>query len=361
MIESYNHRLTYHLQVIPLSFRRRITSSRHITMLFKRILSSIPLLVPLLSLHVLSEPSNERDASTDTEIFQQLLDQVDPPALHSLLHNYSPKEFKHGMFREDRTAVEEIHRDNPPLAASIVSLAKRQVVNNVTTSNPPAAPPSSTSIVTDLNPSASNPNQISASERVTPVPEPGAQTTIGLTITPSASGSNTPAPTDTKQPSSTDSAAGLSTLSSISSANEAATSRTAGSVFTITNSFGVVIVTTVGGGFRTVASVSTPATATEAASTVSVSGSTTTIRPSQTSAVLHTSTLPNGSQSVVTAITVVGGGSEAGTPTGSAGVASSGTGTAAPRLQTGIAVRTGGVLKEMLCMVGGAVGVAMMM
>lgn len=331
-------------------------------MLSKRILLSVPLLVSLLSSCALSKPSTEQDASTDVEAFQQLLDQVDPPALHVLLHNYSPKEFKHGMFREDRTAVEEIHRDNPPLAASIVSLAKRQGggVNNVTASSPAPAP-SSTSPVIDLNPSASNPNQISATERVTPVPEPGAQTTVGLTTSTPASGSNTPAPTSTVQPSPTANAASPSSQSSISSAIEAATSRSAGSVFTITNSVGVVIVTTVGGGFRTVASVSISATSTPAGSTVSSQGSSKTITPTQTSVVLHTSTLPNGSHSVVTEITVVGGGSEAATPTGNAGVASSGTGTAAPRLQTGVAVRTGSVLKEMLCMVGGAVGVAMLM
>lgn len=47
-------------------------------------------------------------------------------------------------------------------------------------------------------------------------------------------------------------------------------------------------------------------------------------------------------------------------PSGTAGVASSGTGTAAPGLQTGVATRMGWGM-EVLAVVGGAVGVAVMM
>jgi len=85
---------------------------------------------------------------------------------------------------------------------------------------------------------------------------------------------------------------------------------------------------------------------------------------SHTTTSRRTTTLPNGSQSTVTAVTVVAGnGADTTAPSGTAGVGSgSGTSTtkASPGLQTGVATRMGwGV--EALAVVGGAVGVAMMM
>ncbi|KAL8697662.1 MAG: hypothetical protein Q9224_002201, partial [Gallowayella concinna] len=72
------------------------------------------------------QKSLDKEAQSDIEAFNRLLDQVDPPSLHAALHDYSPKKFKHGMFKEDRTAVEAIHQEQPSLASSIVAKAKRQ-------------------------------------------------------------------------------------------------------------------------------------------------------------------------------------------------------------------------------------------
>ncbi len=85
---------------------------------------------------------------------------------------------------------------------------------------------------------------------------------------------------------------------------------------------------------------------------------------SHTTTSRRTTTLPNGSQSTVTAVTVVAGNAADTTaPSGTAGVGSvsgSSTATGSPGLQTGVATRMGwGV--EVLAVVGGAVGVAMMM
>ena len=75
----------------------------------------------------------------------------------------------------------------------------------------------------------------------------------------------------------------------------------------------------------------------------------------------QTNTLPNGSKSVVTAVTVVGGGAGAGeTPSGTAGVGATTAGSS-PGLQTGEAVATRGWGKEMVLVVGGAVVVAGML
>lgn len=327
---------------------------RYTAMLSNRLILSIPFLLSLLPSYGLSEPSNpttnERDGASDVEVLQRLLNQVDPPALHSLLHEYSPKEFKHGMFMEDRTAVEAIHRDDPPLAASIVSLAKRQG-NNVTVSTPPApSVPASSITSVELSPSTSNSDQASTT--------PPSDETSATSATGTDTASPTVTSTDGQQSTPTDESA---STSATSSDGIESSSYSAGSVFTITNTYGVVIVTTSGGGASTIATASVSPSATNSGSTITTKASTISSKSSQTSVFKYTSTLPNGSRSYITATTVVAE-AEGPTPTGSAGVTGGSVSTTtAPGLQTGMAVRTGSVGKEMLCVFGGAVGVAMLM
>ncbi|KAL9105132.1 MAG: hypothetical protein Q9187_008822, partial [Circinaria calcarea] len=95
----------------------------------------VSLFLARLSALVIAEPSylereRDKEALADLEAFQRLLDQVDPPALHAALHKHSPKKFEHGIFKEDRTAVEAVHREDASLATKIASLAKRQNPGN---------------------------------------------------------------------------------------------------------------------------------------------------------------------------------------------------------------------------------------
>ena len=109
------------------------------------------------------------------------------------------------------------------------------------------------------------------------------------------------------------------------------------------------MVSTVGGGAHTVtpSKGSTPTTSTPAAVTTVVT--------------YQSSTLPNGSPTVVTAVTVMTQENQAGeTPSGTAGVGTTSTGSS-PGLQTGDAAMTRRWGKEMLCVVGGAVVVAGML
>ena len=258
------------------------------------ILLLLPLLLSILPSYGLADPSNPQiiqreavpKAEPNVEAFQKLLNEVDPPALHSALHEHSPKKFAHGMFREDRTAVEAIHKEDPPLAQSIVMLAKRQFVSN-STAQSSSSPPIATS--------TSSVGLISDSTPVTSLASPTVSSTPG-----SATASAT-----TK-----------------SAATSAASSGSQSSV-TSTAKF-----------------------------------SATTTLPTRTSIAVQTSTLSNGSHSVVTQTTLLGGEVFGTTPTGTAGV--QGSSTSAPGLQTGAATRTGNVFKEMLCVVGGAVGLAML-
>lgn len=311
-------------------------------MLSKRIFVSLPLLLFILPSYALADPLNPQivqreaalEAAPNVETFQKLLNEVDPPALHLLLHEHSPKKFAHGMFSEDRVAVEAIRREDPPLAESIVSLAKRQAVTNGTAQSSPklSAAPSTTPDV--LNPSASNPNQISNTARVTPLASPAVSLISSTTSAPdSATAITTTAP------------APSSAAPSITQSPARTSSSTAGQVFTITKSSGVLIVTTIGGGSRTVASVPL----TQVTSSI----------PARTSVAVQTSTLSNGSQLLVTETTVFSASILVSTPTGTAGVQEIPTPTTS--LQTGAAARTGSVMKEMLCLFGGALGVVVFM
>ena len=330
-------------------------------MLSLRRLLPVSLLVVLLGTRALAEPhdcaESRKESQRDLEEFQRLLDQADPPSLHSALHDYSPKKFRHGMFEKDRTAAEVLHRDDASLASSIVALAKRQANNGTaTTSSSPGQPASST-------PAGESPTTLATPSPpiATATDSNGNPTTE--TSTPAA-GSSPNAPTTTTATSTSGSIPGETSLTTSGSTFAAASGSTTaiaggssslsqGEVITTTNPEGVTIVSTVGGGYRTLSPSGNEKTSSTAGGHSEQSRTTTSRR---------TTTLPNGSQSTVTAVTVVpGSGADTAAPSGTAGVGSeTGTATKAPGLQTGVATRLAWKVEAMAVM-GGAVGVAMMM
>ncbi|KAK6369332.1 hypothetical protein LTS17_009674 [Exophiala oligosperma] len=66
------------------------------------------------------------------DAFHSLLDTIDPAALHSVLHQLSPK-FQDGVFSKDRAAIEHVHSENPVIASKLVHLAKKRQDSNSTT------------------------------------------------------------------------------------------------------------------------------------------------------------------------------------------------------------------------------------
>jgi len=313
------------------------------------------LFLALVSSSIPTSPKEKWEDREDVQAFRKLLDQVDPPSLHEALHSFSPKKFKHGMFQTDHTAVEVIHKEEPSLATSIINLAKRtsneikkDIVkrqdnsNGTTTTTTPAGPlgpDSTTKPVTPVPPIASEPGVSATSS-----PAAG-QSPISTTSIISSNGSPLVGSTTSAV------AGGSSTTVPVTSASTGSISLTAGEVITTTNDVGAVVVSTVGGSAQTI-------------STATVGGTTSTNTrkaAAQTTVVVQTSTLPNGSKSVVTAVTVVNGGNVIGeTPGGSAGVPSA-TSSGSPGLQTGEAVLSRGWGKEMVLVVGGAVVVAGML
>ena len=406
---------------------------------------------------------NDEEAKADLAAFQQLLDQVDPPALHAALHNYSPRKFKHGVFQEDRTAVEAVHRDDAPLATTIVSVAKRQDQSNNTTAVVTVTEISTTVTEIAINPSTVAPNPVQPSDRstqqATPVPLPNPQTSplagspvpvlpgspsspgappspgspsaaAGSPNQPSASpGSpnnpaspNTPGspnqtpsspgspntPNSPNQPSVSPGAPnspaspgqptpGPGSPATTAGANSPGqtpapgTTRaipsnpvpvtisgsglsvpgigfvTSGQVITTINAAGVTVVTTIDGGVVTLGGPagSTPtgsagASDNGAGSSAAGGGA----GGAQTNLVLQTTTLPDGSQATITAVTVVSGAGSLATPTGSAGAASppgTTTGPSGSLQSAGLAPRSRSWGWEVVGVMGGAVGFAIML
>ncbi|KAL9126124.1 MAG: hypothetical protein Q9175_007967 [Cornicularia normoerica] len=333
---------------------------------------SISLLLTLSSSFVYAHQTHQTPQDQEEESgfagLQKLLDQVDAPSLHAALHDLSPKKFKHGMFRDDRTAVEAIHKDEPSLATSVVNIAKRNVMDDIKKDLDRRAQDISNGTTPTTTPAAIVPGPTTTNV-ATPVPQ-GGQTSLSTTSSSSTDvsptlagpGSSTPSTTASTSTSSNGAivtgAGSSSTTSTSNSAGESpsttgasSASPTRGEVITSTNSVGLTIVSTVGGGVHTISP--SPGSSTTSSSTT---------QSSITSTVVHTSTLPDGSQSVVTAVTVVGaGGVAADTPTGTASVAVTGSSSGSPHLQTGEAPMTRGWCKEMVLVFGGAVGVAMLM
>ncbi|KAL8749452.1 MAG: hypothetical protein Q9199_007670 [Rusavskia elegans] len=344
------------------------------------------------------QKSLDKEAQSNIEEFNKLLEQVDQQALHAALHDYSPKKFKHGMFKEDRTAVEAIHREQPSVASTIVAKAKRQDIpsNGTTPATTPADNPSPTTPLpespTDTAAAPENPATNAGS-----TPDAGPSPSVSAVATPDPigpvqgstleGGSNTPTASvggSPNQPLATTTSRGTSPnapnsegsedssqpTSAEEGENPTATSNaftggstpslTAGQVITTTDAEGITIISTVGGGYVTLSRSSNRGSSSPATTSVR----TTRRASSSTSVVLQTTTLPDGSQSTVTAVTVVpAGGDASATPTGEAGAVGGSTPQGGdPALQSGVgAVRLGTLGWEIVCLLGGAVGVAMMM
>ncbi|KAI9764217.1 MAG: hypothetical protein M1840_008607 [Geoglossum simile] len=93
-------------------------------------------LLAVLSSFVLADELSDDESEAN---FQILLNSVPEDRLHAVLHDYDPTKFKHGVFQEDRTAMEAVHRNNPAVATKLIHLAKRQSNNTTTTNNTPIA------------------------------------------------------------------------------------------------------------------------------------------------------------------------------------------------------------------------------
>jgi hypothetical protein len=260
------------------------------------------LVLGTLLLTALASPTVQpADAVVDWDLFHRLVDNVDESSIHSILHKLAPK-FQHGVFSKDRSAIEQVHSEDPLLATSLLSLARRQ--SNATTT--PSSNPSSAASSAEASSAAS----VSSEE---------ASISSAVAASSALTASTVPAPT------------------SLALAPTTPNGATA-----VTTQTGEVVYSSSGGGLVTVAS-----------SIAFVTYQ----RSSQE--VLSTYTLPNGQLTTATSVVVVNApvtGSVETAP-GTAGAAQTTGGGAG--LQSGAACASQGLLKEMVLMLGGAAVVAM--
>lgn len=113
------------------------------------------LLVSLLAVGVLSKSIARRNAepvvvqdTPELESFRELLNSLEPAVLHDILHQHLKEKYQHGVYQEDKKAMEVVHEQNAGVAIQLIELAKRQTPGNgTTTASPSSTPVVSTSVV----------------------------------------------------------------------------------------------------------------------------------------------------------------------------------------------------------------------
>lgn len=274
----------------------------------------LTLLISIVSANPLVVKEKERSQVGDVDQLLQLLDQIDPPALHAALHDFSPKKFKHGVFQEDRTALKALHRVDAAAATNIISLAKRlgsadngtsvgqqtpsSTINAASTTTVVAAVSSPVSVVTKsvasnvapapVGPatatSTSQPAGVIGSTTTVIASTPPTTVLVTSTLPASSAGASSSPPAGSQSSSAAAGAGGAGTPSGTPSQASSAASQgstqgssggssmAAGSVVTSTNAAGVTLVSIVGGGVATFGSVITTTNAAGATLVSTVGG-----------------------------------------------------------------------------------------
>ncbi|KAH8670297.1 hypothetical protein BGZ60DRAFT_32717 [Tricladium varicosporioides] len=77
-------------------------------------------------------PKASPPAPEEIERFKELLNSVEPASLHEVLHEHLKEKYQHGVYQEDKTAMEVVHKQDAAVAQSLIELAKRQTSNTTT-------------------------------------------------------------------------------------------------------------------------------------------------------------------------------------------------------------------------------------
>jgi len=258
------------------------------------------LVVSTLLLGVLSSPYHheQENSIVDWDQFHAILDSIDTAAIHHALHSLSPK-FKDGVFSKDRSAIEQVHSENPAIASKLVHIARRNTGNS-TSSTPapsPSTPEQSSAVAQSSSRAASVSSALSSAIYASTVP---------------------PATTIVVAPTTPHSATPVATTSD------------------------AVIFSSFGGGLVTVTS----------------SAEAVDFTPSTSTHFFYT-TLPNGRLQTQTSVVIVNApmthdGGDAQAATGSAGSAATTGSSSNPGLQSGASRLTRGFVTEIVLMLGGA-------
>lgn len=323
-----------------------------------RLVRQFLLSLPLASwVHSQIRPEQSDLSTYRHDEFRELLEALPEQSIHAALQEKLHPKYKEGVYEHDKSALEALHSDNPPLATRVLAVAaldliKRQngsapttassttTTSETTTPNPPPSSTSSTPVIIPVTVSSTNSagsvvvstsSAIAAASTsvVVPITTTNAQ---GKTITTSSS---VPAVVVVSN--------GVTSLSPVPVYTPATTPSNGAYDITTTDQLGnTVVLSNVHSG--------------EAMTTTDAKGSTfvTTFTPDGgrvSSLVLETTTLSNGQRSTITSFAPATGGA---TQTGSTGASGS------PHLQNGALVsrRVG---KHTIALIGAAVGAAILL
>ncbi|CAG8961836.1 hypothetical protein HYFRA_00014012 [Hymenoscyphus fraxineus] len=309
-------------------------------------------LIALLALGVYSQSIAKRNVvsvptqeSTETENFRELLNSLDPSILHEILHEHLKEKYQHGVYQEDKKAMEVVHQQNAEVAITLIELAKRQAPGNGTVTLS-AGPPTTTTVSITGTPPTSSVIVISTSSVAVPTSAPPSSSAVQ----PSQPSQTQAPPTSVQQPTSATRPSSTEVPSQPGSTTQATgTSSERPSQSSITN-VGTTSTSQATSSALTPSSLPTTSNSREPPSTSAPSPTTATVPQSSiTQQVVFKTTLANGSQSFVTSVTVVP--AQQPEQTGAASKTESGSAS----LQTNAAQKNG---YEMRAALLGAVGMA---
>ncbi|GAD95301.1 GPI anchored protein, putative [Paecilomyces variotii No. 5] len=284
---------------------------------------------------VAAEPKAEVEKAPESDAsFQELLRSIDEDSIHEAIHSLSDK-FRHGVFHRDSKAVEALHKEDAPLATVLLHLAKRRAESNSTVSTPTSVTPTSQD-------STSSQQTASSASTATPVP-PTSDSSSAVEPTSSPSSSSESSSSEGSSSDSSSSETPSSSPSASSTPGTTAATTSSDSTSSPASSSSAAAASTASSSFVT-------STSSNSGAVTSASSSPTKTQSPYTSTYKSTTTLPNGSLSTVTAVTVVH-------PTEA--VAATAAATGSPSLQQNVAATTMNLKREALVMLGGAMAVAM--
>ncbi|KAJ5035512.1 uncharacterized protein L3040_007979 [Drepanopeziza brunnea f. sp. 'multigermtubi'] len=165
----------------------------------------------------------------EEQIFQEMLNSVDPKALRGVLLAATEK-YKHGVFQEDRKAMEALHQENAEAATYFLELAKRQSGNITavsTTESSTVVPVLPSTPVAESTPTAPGPTPTTPTPGPTSEPQSPSVAVDPTTLpTPPASTSRNQAAEPTASETSPAAQAPAPATSTTSPAEEPATTST---------------------------------------------------------------------------------------------------------------------------------------
>jgi hypothetical protein len=304
------------------------------------------------------EPS---DLSVDNrDEFRELLEALPEQSIHAALQEKLHPQYQDGVYEHDKSALEALHSDNPPLATRLLAVAALDLIKRQNSSTPTTTSTTDTAATTTSDTTTPDPPPSTSSTAVV-IPVTISSTDSAGSVVVSTTSAVAAASTSVVVPVTTTDAQGetITTSSTVPAAvvvSNGVTSLSPVPVYTpaTTPSNGAYDITTTDHFGNTV--VLTNVHSGEVVTTTDAKGSTfvTTFTPNGghvSSLVLETTTLPNGQKSTITSFAAATGGA---TKTGSAGSSGS------PHLQNGVPV-TRRVSKHAIVLMGAALGAAILL